>query len=278
MKEAFKLSCGVEIPAIGYGTWQISSEAAKTAVADAIRCGYRHIDTAGAYKNECGVGAGISQSGIPRSEIFVTSKVWNKNRGYENTLRAAEKTLSDLGLDYLDLYLIHWPANSLQYENPDEVNLSTWRAMIELYRSGRVRAIGVSNFKPSHLMPLLQLEVAPMVNQIEYHLGYTQQRTVDFCQKNGILVEAWSPLGCGRVLDSELLLKIASKYGKTPAQVALRFCLQNGVVPLPKTVTPKRMLENADIFSFSLDTCDMVAMASMEEYGFSGHDPDTVEF
>ena len=193
-------------------------------------------------------------------------------------MSAFERTVGKLGVDYLDLYLIHWPASKKQYENPDEINLDTWRAMTELYKAGRIKAIGVSNFKPHHLAPLMETEVAPMVNQIEYHPGYAQAQTVEFCKKNGIALEAWSPLGSGRVLSDPELSRIAAKYGKSVAQICIRWCLQNGVIALPKSVTASRIGENLEVFDFELAAEDMTFIDSMGEVGYSGLVPDEVEF
>ena len=188
--ENMKLNNGYMIPEIGYGTWQSpDSEVTVNGVKAAIACGYRHIDTAAAYKNEESVGEGIKESGVARNELFVTSKVWNSQRGYEKTIAAFEKTLSDLGLDYLDLYLIHWPASKKDYENWEEINLETWRAMTDLYKAGKIKAIGVSNFKPHHLEALMKTEVKPMVNQVEFHPGFMQEETVKYCRDNEILVD-----------------------------------------------------------------------------------------
>lgn len=276
LTDKFILSNGVGIDCVGYGTWLTpDGEVAVNAVAEALKLGYRHIDTAAIYGNEVSVGAAIKQSGLPREEIFVTSKLWNTERGYEKTLAAFDETMEKLGLDYLDLYLIHWPAHKNQYDNFDEVNLSTWKAFIELYKKGRIKAIGVSNFLPHHLSALMQTEVKPMVNQIEFHPGFMQEETLEYCQKNGIIVEAWSPLGRGEMLQNETLLGIAKKYNKTVAQLCIRWCLQNGTLPLPKSVTPSRIAENANVFDFEISNEDMKTINEMEYCGGSGLNPDT---
>ena len=273
------LRSGAALPCVGYGTWQTpDGETAAAAVREAIRTGYRHIDTAACYENEVGVGQGIRTAGVRREELFVTSKVWNTERGYDKTLAAFDRTLSDLGLDYLDLYLIHWPASASQFTDWEAINLETWRAMTALYRAGKVRAIGVSNFLPHHLKALCGTEVPPMVNQIEYHPGQTQAETVQFCRAHGIAVEAWSPLGTGRMLSNETLQRIARSYGKSVAQLCIRWCLQNGVVPLPKSVTPARIAENAAVFDFEITAADMDAINAMPYCGGSGLHPDRVDF
>jgi len=277
--DCYILSNGVGIPCIGFGTWQTpDGEVAVNSVAEAIKCGYRHIDTAAVYGNEESVGLAIKQSGVDRKELFVTSKLWNKNRGYESTFAAFEETLNKLQLDYLDLYLIHWPASHSQFENWDEINLQSWQAMTELYKAGKIKAIGVSNFLPHHLESLLKTEVAPMVNQIEFHPGFMQEETVKVCKENNILVEAWSPLGTGRMLDNETLKAVAGKYNKSVAQLCIRWCLQNNTLPLPKSVTPSRILENTNVFDFEISAEDMTAINSMAYCGGSGLHPDEVKF
>jgi len=281
--ETMTLSNGVSIPAIGFGTWQTpDGQVAISSVKTAIESGYRHIDTAACYENEVGVGAGIAKAiangTVSRDMLFVTSKVWNPDRGYSKTMAAFEKTLGDLGLGYLDLYLIHWPAAANQFENWEEINLGTWQAMTELYKAGKIRAIGVSNFKQHHLRALMQTEVPPMVNQIEYHPGFLQDETVDYCKESGILVEAWSPLGTGTMLTNETLQQIAATYNKSVAQLCIRFCLQNDVLPLPKSVTPSRIKENLDVFDFQISEEDMRTIRRLPDFGSKGLDPDKVDF
>ena len=279
LTDSFVLSNGYPIPCVGFGTWQTpDGDIATNAVKCAIQSGYRHIDAAAVYGNEVSVGKGIAEAGVPREELFITSKVWNTERGYEKTMAAFEKTLADLGLDYLDLYLIHWPASHHQFENWDELNLGTWKAMTELYKAGRVKAIGVSNFLPHHLESLLKTEVKPMFNQIEFHPGLMQSEVVEFCRSHGMLIEAYSPLGTGRMLTNETLMAIAAKYNKSVAHVCIRWVLQNGVLPLPKSITPSRIEDNTNVFDFVLSDEDMATINAMAYCGGSGNHPDQVDF
>jgi diketogulonate reductase-like aldo/keto reductase len=277
--QTFEMSNGIKIPAIGYGTWKSpDNEVTLEGIKTAVSCGYRHIDTAAVYGNEVSVGKGIAGCSIPREDLFITSKVWNTERGYEKTLAAFEKTIEDIGVSYLDLYLIHWPAAAHKYDDWEEVNRGTWRAMTELYKAGKIRSIGVSNFKPHHLKALMDTEIKPMVNQIEFHPGYMQDETVQYCRENGILVEAWSPLGNGMVLTNPVLMDMGEKYGRSVAQICLRWCLQHEVLPLSKSVTPSRIEENFRIFDFEISSADMAAIDSLGEFGWSGNDPDKVDF
>lgn len=279
LSDTYRLVNGYEIPCIGFGTWQIpDGEDVISCVVHAIQNGYRHIDTAAIYQNEEGVGQGIQQSGVDRKQLFITSKVWNRFRGYETTKQAFEKSLADLKLDYLDLYLIHWPASKSAFSDWEKINLDTWRAMIELYKEGRIKSIGVSNFLPHHLHALMKTEIPPMVNQIEFHPGQMQQETFDYCRKNGILVEAWGPLGSGKVLSNLDLVGIAAKYKKSVAQLCIRWCLQNGTLPLPKSSTPSRIVENAEVFDFVIANDDMKRINALPYIGGSGFHPDEVRF
>lgn len=274
------LANGNIIPDIGFGTFQTpDGEVCVNAVREAIAVGYTHIDTAAVYRNEVSVGEGVRQSGKPREELFITSKIWNSERGYDKTLRACEKTLKDLGTDYLDLYLIHWPANQLQFGDQAEViNVDTWKAMERLSDEKLVRSIGLSNFYPHHMEPILAMaNIAPTVDQIEYHPGLLQEDTIELCRKNDILIEAWSPLGRGHLLDNPVLAEIAGHHGKSPAQIILRWVLQNNVLPLVKSVHAERIRENYDIFDFELTHQEMKDINFMPGARFGGN-PDTVEF
>lgn len=280
LQDTYTLADDVQIPCIGFGTWQTpNGETAINSVKAALKAGYRHIDTAACYGNESSVGQAIKESGVPREEIFVTSKVWNTERGYEKTLAAFETTRAKLDLDYVDLYLIHWPAAANQFENWKEINAQTWRALEELYIKGKVKAIGVSNFLPHHLEALLEgAKVVPMVNQIEYHPGFMQAESVAFCKAHNILVEAWSPLGTGNVLNNETLIMMAQKYSKTVAQICIRWVLQHGLLPLPKSVTESRIIENTEVFDFEIKEEDMAIIDVIPFCGGAGINPDAINF
>ncbi len=275
----YQLNNGNHIPRLGFGTWESLEEEGYNAVSTALETGYRHIDTAAAYKNEIVVGRAIKDSGVPREEIFLTTKLWNSERGYDKTLAAFQNALVNLGTDYLDLYLIHWPANKKQYDNWKEINADTWRAFEKLFQEGKIKNIGVSNFLPHHLEALMETaKILPCINQIEHHPGYMQQKTVDFCKNHDILVEAWSPLGRGNVLKNETITGIAEKYGKTPAQICIRWNLQLDLLPLPKSVTPERIKSNFEVFDFEISEADMERISSLPEIGFTGLNPDEVDF
>ena len=275
----FMLNNGVTISEIGFGTWQIpEGDEAKNAVLFALENGYTHIDTAKIYENEKSVGNAMKASGIARENIFLTTKVWNTDRGYQQTFDAFNASLERLQTDYLDLYLIHWPAHAGQFENWKELNSETWRAMEDLYVDGKIKSIGVCNFQVKHLEALKETaKINPMVNQIEYHPGYLQQEVVDYCQQNEILVEAWSPIGSGRILQNDFLKDIAEKYNVGVAQLCIKFCLQNNILPLPKSVTPANIKANLEV-DFEISPDDMRAISMMPEAGFSGLDSDTVPF
>lgn len=268
------LSNGLRLPKVGYGTYKTEGKEGIRVVTQALEAGYRLLDTASFYGNEEAVGEGIRRSGIPREELLLTSKAWRNEMGYENILAAFDRSCRRLGVEYLDLYLIHWPR--VPYSDPDwkRHNAESWRALEELYRAGRVRAIGVSNFLPEHLDALLETaEVCPMVNQIEYHPGWNQPQVLDWCRAHGTLVEAWSPMGRRRVLEHPLVVELAEKYGLSPAQLCIRFALENGVQPLPKSSSPERMRENLDVFRVSLTAEDVCRLNAMEPAGWSELDP-----
>ncbi|MDZ5474008.1 aldo/keto reductase [Bacillus sp. 31A1R] len=272
LQDTTTLHNGVKMPWFGLGVFKVQEgEEVVESVKAAIRNGYKSIDTAAVYKNEEGVGQAIKDSGVPREELFITTKVWNSDQGYENTLQAFETSLEKLGLDYLDLYLIHWPVAG-KYKD-------TWKALEKLYKDGRVKAIGVSNFHVHHLEDLLSIaEIKPMVNQIEYHPHLTQKEVHDFCKKEGIQLEAWSPLKQGVLLDEPVIVEIAEKHQKSPAQIILRWDLQNEVVTIPKSIKETRIIENADIFDFELTSEDMEKISSLNKNERIGPDPDNFNF
>jgi len=277
--DTFTLRNGVKIPCLGFGTWQLGEKHMQDAISAALNAGYRHFDGAAAYENEEAVGAALKAYGVPRGELFITSKVWNDDRGYETTIAACKASLKRLGMDYLDLYLIHWPFSTKQDARWREQNAETWRAMETLCRDGLVRSIGTSNFLPHHLRPLIEdSQVVPMVDQIEFHPGQRQTETLDFCRENSILVEAWSPLGHQKLVLNDELRAIGERYGKTAAQVCIRWCLQLGVAPLPKSRRPARIIQNAGVFDFTLSDADMKEIDELPYLGGSGLDPDTVRF
>ena len=280
LKDTYTLSNGVNIPCVGFGTWQTpNGETAINSVLEAMKCGYRHIDTAACYGNEESVGKAIKLSRINREELFVTSKLWNTDQGYESTLKAFDKTIKDLGLDYLDLYLIHWPVVKGHKEDWEKSICETWKAFEKLYSDGKIRAIGVSNFKPHHLKVIFEnCNIKPMVNQIELHPSHNQDETVKFCRNNNILVEAWGPLSTGRIFKVKEMQDIANKYNKSIAQITLRWHIQNEILPLPKSVTPSRIKENSMIFDFELLKEDMELIQNLKGCEGSGVNPDNINF
>lgn len=270
------LNNDIVIPQLGLGVWQTKDGSeVETAVSAALAAGYRLIDTAAVYGNESGVGRAIAASPVPREDIFVTTKLWNSDQGYDKTLAAFDKSLQRLGLDYVDLYLIHWPTPA------KDAYIDTWRAMEQLYAEGKVRAIGVSNFNIDHLERLLQHStIVPAVNQVELHPYFPQQELRDYCHKHGIAVESWSPLGGsgGDILTNEAVQAIASNHQVSPAQVILRWHLQNDLIVIPKSVHPERIAQNIDVFDFELTNDDMRQMATLNIGKRFGPDPDSANF
>lgn len=272
IKSTVKLNNGVEMPWLGLGVF-MSKEGTEVenAVKVALQNGYRHIDTAAIYKNERGVGNAIIESGVEREDIFLTSKVWNTDQGYSTTIAAFEQSLEKLQTDYLDLYLVHWPKGVRSVE--------TWKALEELYKKGKIKAIGISNFLIHHLEEFLpNCKVVPAVNQYEFHPELLQPDLLEYCKKRGIQPEAWSPIMKGKVNEVPLIQELAAKYGKTPVQVTLRWDIQKGVVTIPKSVTPERIISNADIFDFELSEEDMAKIDGLDKNGRIGFHPDKIPF
>ena len=263
-----KLHNGTEMPYLGLGVYKTKDGAeVKAAINFALEAGYRHIDTASFYKNEEGVGEAVKASAIPREEIFVTTKVWNDDQGYEETLKAFDISLQKLKMDYVDLYLIHWPVPGKYLE--------TWTALEKLYEEGKAKAIGVCNCLPHHIEAIMdEGRIKPMLLQNEFHPRLVQQPVMDFCKKNEIQYQAWSPLMRGRILENEKLRKLASKYGKSPAQIIIRWDLQKGVITIPKSVHKERIEENADIFDFQLSSEEIALIDSLDREERTGAHPD----
>lgn len=261
LTEVYTLYNGVKIPKVGYGTWQIPNSEAYQTTLDALSIGYRHVDTAKAYRNEKAVGKAIKDSGLNREDIFVTSKLPAEIKGYDVTLKAFNETMSDLGLDYLDLYLIHapWPWDKMGKDCTKE-NIESWKAMEVLYKEGKIRSIGVSNFSPKDIQAILDnCDIVPMVNQIRYFIGLTQKETVEFCNKHNILVEAYSPLATGKVFNDQKIKEVADQLGVSVAQLCIRYCIDKGTLPLPKTTHKGRMEENAALeFEIPKETLDFL--------------------
>ena len=288
--DVFTLQNGVKVPAPGFGTYSRNFDFSPEAFQNALNVGYRHIDTAALYLDEDMIGAAIQASGIPRKDLFLTTKIWKTEMGRAHALRSFEESCRKLETDYIDLLLIHWPIPEFGPQvdathpgrRPEKEGVpwetlcqETWEVLERLYENGRVRAIGVSNFMPHHILRILEsARIAPMVDQIEFHPGYTQQYTVDWCQKHGMLVEAWRPMAKQFLANDPLMLELSEQYGRSVAQLCIRFALQSGVLPLPSSKNLGRMTENLQVFDFTISDYDMSRMATMPQTAWSGMHPD----
>jgi len=274
MNPNIKLSDSTTIPQLGFGLWQVSDEETTKSVVAAYQAGYRSIDSAQIYQNEAGLGRAIKEGKLPRNELYITTKIWNSEQGHATTLRSFDVSMEKLGLEKLDLLLIHWPA---PYKN---LYTETWKALIQLQQEGRVRSIGVSNFHQEHLTRIIDATgVVPVINQVELHPHFQQRALRAFHAKHQIQTEAWSPLGQGKVIADPRIKVIADKYRKSPAQIILRWHMQEGLVAIPKSITPSRIIENFQVFDFKLDDGDMKVMSSLDdENGRVGPNPDTATF
>ncbi|MGM0100844.1 oxidoreductase, aldo/keto reductase [Enterococcus sp. AZ141] len=277
---SYTLSNNVTIPELGFGTWQTpDGDVAVASVKKALEVGYRHIDTAQGYKNEASVGQAIKESGIPREELFLTTKLWNANHSYDLVMSSFEESLEKLQTDYIDLFLIHWPNPVAFRDNWQTANAETWRAIEELYQAGKIKAIGVSNFLPHHFEELKKTAtIFPMVNQIFLAPGELQEEVVTYCHEHDVLLEAYSPLGTGKIFDVPEMKALAEKHQKSIAQVALRWSLQHGFLPLPKSVTPSRIEENIHVFDFELSEEDMNTIDQLDGVVGKATNPDTTGF
>lgn len=278
--DKLKLNNGYAIPCVGFGTYKTPPEETCRVVKEALAAGYRHVDTAAYYGNEEGVGRAVKECGLPREELFITTKVWNTDRGYDKVMTSFENSMKALGLDYLDLLLVHWPANYLQYgKDAKKTNADTWRAFEKLYHDGKIKSIGLSNFMAHHIDALLETaDVKPQVNQIELHPGWLQAGTLRYCKDQDILVEAWSPMGRNAVLNHETIVSVAEAYKKTPAQLCLRWVMQHGALPLPKSVSSERITANLDIFDFTISQEDMEKLDELNMIGGQCARPDDITF
>lgn len=275
MEQYVVLQNGVKMPRIGYGTYKCTDGSDERVVRMALDAGYRMLDTAAFYGNEAYVGKSVRESGIPRKELFLTSKVWKSDLGYEKTKKSVEESLERLQTDYLDLCLIHWPKPDPESTDWKELDRGSWKALEELYHRGTVRAIGVSNFLPHHLEALMETaEVRPMVDQLELHVGYLQEAAVQYCKSWGIQVQAWSPLGRRRVLEEPMVVKMAQKYQASPAQFLLRFLLQQNIAVIPKASSMERMRQNLELPEFVITEEDMHLLRCLPQAGWSGEHPD----
>ena len=275
MGNYFALRNGVQMPSVGYGTYKTTDNKDEQLISMALEAGYRLLDTAAFYGNEEFIGNAIRKSKIPREELFLTSKVWKTELGYEKTMKSFAQSLQRLGTEYLDLFLIHWPRPDLETKNWERLVQESWKALEDLYQQGKIKSIGVSNFLPHHLEGLKETaQVLPMVDQLELHVGYMQEATVQYCKENGIQVQAWSPLGRRRVLEEPMVLQMAQKYGVSPAQLLLKFLLQQGIAVIPKASSFERMKQNLADLEFEISFCDLSMLRSLPQCGWSGEHPD----
>lgn len=273
-KSAVTLRDGAHMPQLGFGVWQVPDDGAEAAVSEAFKVGYRSIDTAAIYRNEVGVGQAIKNSGLARNEMFITTKLWNEDQGYDKAMKAIDSSLKKLGIEQVDLYLVHWPSPNRG------LYLETWKAMIEIKKQGKAKSIGVSNFMPEHLTRIIDATgEVPVLNQIELHPKFQQKNLREFHEKHGIFTECWSPLGQGKLLDDSHLKEIAARHNKSTAQVILRWHLQNNFIVIPKSVTPARIKENFDVSEFKLSADDMAKIERMDSKdGRIGPNPMTADF
>lgn len=276
----YELNNGIKIPEIGFGTWQLTKEQAYNAVAEALKTGYRLIDTAAAYRNEDMVGEAIRNSEVKRQDVFLTSKLWNDSQGYDNTLTAFDKSMGRLQMDYMDIYLIHWPMDPLyDQENWKNKIKETWKAMEKLVEDGSIRSIGVCNFMNLHMEYLLNIcNIAPVLNQIEFHPGHPQKEMTELSKKHNFVIEAWSPLGSGSLINAEAIVKMAEKYHTDPASLCLNWCRQHNVVILPRTSKLERVASNFNLPDFVISEEDMNFLDQMEDVGYSGLDPMNLKY
>ncbi|MCR5389148.1 MAG: aldo/keto reductase [Lachnospiraceae bacterium] len=273
--KTFRLSNGVEIPAVGYGSYLSTEGNGKQTIIDALDAGYRYIDTAMFYQNEAEIGEALAEYDIKREDLFLVSKVWHTMLGREKTLQSFEASLKALGTDYIDMFLIHWPMGPDKDTDWLALQTETWKLMEELYEAGRVRAIGLSNFLPHHIEPLIKnIKIMPMLDQLELHVGYMQEYALNYLRSKGIVIQAWSPLGRARVLNDERVLAIAGKYGKSAAQILLRYLLDRDIAVIPKASSKERMKQNLDVFDFHLTDEEISFLSCIPETGWSGEHPD----
>lgn len=273
--KSFRLSNGVEIPAVGYGSYLSTEGNGKQTIIDALDAGYRYIDTAMFYQNEAEIGEALAEYDIKREDLFLVSKVWHTMLGREKTLQSFEASLKALGTDYLDMFLIHWPMGPDKDTDWLALQTETWKLMEELYEAGRVRAIGLSNFLPHHIEPLIKnIKILPMLDQLELHVGYMQEYATNYLRSKGIVIQAWSPLGRARVLNDERVLAIAEKHGRSAAQILLRYLLDRDIAVIPKASSKERMKQNLDVFDFHLTDEEISFLSCIPETGWSGEHPD----